>query len=140
MTHQFSKLILTAGLSALLGSTAAVAQNRTEVADVPFTFHTAQNTFLAGKYTVAEQTSGGLFRLSDGGGHSIYFSMHPGEAANPERPNLTFVRDGGGEYALQGVSMPGSTFGWRKSRSVIEKDLSHKLGFAEMISVPLTSR
>jgi hypothetical protein len=139
MTHQFSKLILTAGLSALLGATAAVAQNQTEVADVPFTFHAAQNTLPAGKYTVAEQTSNGIFRLRDADGHSIYVSMHPGKDSNPDQPKLTFIRDGG-EYVLAGVSMPGSTAGWESSQSAIEKDLTRKLGIAAMISVPLTAR
>jgi hypothetical protein len=139
MTHQFSKLILTAGFSALLGTTAALAQNQKEVADIPFTFHTAQNTLPAGKYTVAEQTSSGVFRLSDADGHSIYVAMHPGKASDPEQPKLTFVRDGE-EYALEGVSMPGSDSGWEESQSAIEKALTRKLGVAAMISVPLKSR
>lgn len=139
MTQNFSKLILTAGLSALLGSTVAVAQNRTEVADVPFTFHAAQQTLMAGKYTVAEQTSSGIIRLSDADGHSIYVAMYPGKASNPAQPKLTFVRDGG-EYVLEGVSMPGSTSAWQESQSAIEKELTHKLGVAALISVPLGSR
>lgn len=139
MTHRFSKLMLTAGLSALLGSTAALAQNRTAVADVPFTFHAAQQTLMAGQYTVAEQTSSGIIRLSDADGHSIYIAMYPGKASNPEQPKVTFIRDGG-EYVLEGLSMPGSTSGWQQSQSAIEKELTHKLGVAAMISVPLTAR
>jgi hypothetical protein len=139
MTHQFSKLILTAGFSALLGSTAALAQNRTEVADVPFTFHAAHNTLPAGQYTVAEQGSAGLFRIVDATGHTVYLSMHPGKDSNPEQPKLTFVRTGG-EYVLRGVSMPGSISAWEGFPSAVEKDQTRKLGVAAMISVPLRSR
>jgi hypothetical protein len=139
MTHQFSKFILTAGLSALLGASAAVAQNRAEVADVPFTFHAAQHTFAAGQYTVAEQTASGLFRLSSADGQSVYVSMHPGKASDPEQPKLTFVRQGE-EYVLAGLSMPGSIAGWEESQSAMEKDMTRKLGVAAMISVPLKSR
>lgn len=66
--------------------------------------------------------------------------MTPGKAANREQPHLKFVRDRAGEYVLAGVLMPGSTSGWQKSQSAIEKDLTHKLGFAAAISLPLTSR
>jgi hypothetical protein len=139
MTHKFSKLILTAGFSALLGTSAAVAQNQTEVADVPFTFHAAQTTLQAGKYTVAEQTPSGILVLRDADGHSIFVSMRPGKDSNPEQPKLTFVHDGE-DYVLEGVSMAGKTESWESSQSAIEKNLNRKLGVAAMISVPLRAR
>jgi hypothetical protein len=91
--------------------------------------HSAQNTFRAGKYTVAEQSSNGLFCLRDVEGHSVYFSMTPGKAANREQPHLKFVRDRAGEYVLAGVLMPGSTSGWQKSQSAIEKDFDSQARF-----------
>jgi hypothetical protein len=138
MTH-FSKLMLTAGLSALLGATVAVAQNQTEVADIPFAFHAAEMTLPAGQYTVLEQSAGGLFQVRGADGRSIYVSMHPGKTSNPDEPKLTFVHDGE-DYVLKGVSMNGHTEGWESSQSAIEKNLSRKLGVATMIAVPLRAR
>jgi len=139
MTHTFSKLVLTAGLSALLGSTAALAQNSRAIADVPFTFHASQTTLPAGKYTVAEQSSSGVLRLASADGQSIYVVMHPGKAANPDQPKLTFIREGD-DYVLEGVSLPGNNAAWEASQSSMEKSLSRKLGVAAMVSVPLAAR
>lgn len=139
MTHTFSKLVLTAGLSALLGSTAALAQDQRAIAEVPFTFHASQTTLAAGKYTIAEQNSAGLLRLVSAEGHSIYICMHPGKAADPDQPKLTFVHDGD-DYVLEGVSLPGNNSAWESSQSSIEKSLSRKLGVAAMVSVPLVAR
>jgi hypothetical protein len=139
MKNQFAKFILTAGISALLGSTVAVAQNQKEVADIPFDFHTAQHTLLAGTYTVAQESTTGTFRISDAEGHSVFVGMHPGKDSDPSNPKLTFVRSGD-DYVLEGVSMPGYNSGWEQSQSQIDKELSRKIGLAAMISVPLRSR
>lgn len=139
MTHKFSKLVLTAGISALLGTTAVVAQDHKAIADVPFTFHASQTTMPAGKYTVAEQTATGVLRLVNADGRGIYVTMHPGKAADPEQPKLTFVHQGD-DYVLEGISLPGNNSAWEASQSSIEKNLSRKLGVAAMVSVPLAAR
>ena len=72
MTRNLTHRILTAGLSALLGTASLSARDMREVADVPFTFHAGQQTFSAGKYEVSESNTAGLFRLAGWEGKSIF--------------------------------------------------------------------
>ncbi|MBV9502046.1 MAG: hypothetical protein JO138_21960 [Acidobacteriaceae bacterium] len=139
MTRQITNAVLTAGLSALLGSAALKAQDRAELATVPFAFHAQQTSFEAGKYRVEEGSTNGVFRIAEQSGRSVYLMAHPVGDANPNEPKLTFACYGG-QCVLEKISMPGSNVAWGQSQSSIEKSLSHKLGAAAMISVPLKAR
>ncbi|HSU59254.1 MAG TPA: hypothetical protein VLI55_08075 [Bryobacteraceae bacterium] len=132
MTH----MILTAGLSALLGTASLGAQNLSEVADVPFTFHAAQQTLSAGKYQVNERTATGLFQIYSPNKESIFVGAMVPTTSDPNRPHLTFACSGG-ECVLSEIAMPGRETAYRLSKSQIEKNLTHKLGIAAMVSVPL---
>lgn len=135
MTH----MILTAGLSALLGTASLSAQNLREVADIPFAFHTQQQTFPAGTYQVSEQGTNGIFQLLSPDRKSIFVGAMVPVTANPDKPHLKFACYGG-ECVLSEISMPGREMAYRASQSQIDKNLSHKLGVAAMISVPLKGR
>jgi hypothetical protein len=139
MTRQLTNTLLTAGLSALLGAAALSAQDRTETANVPFAFHTQQTTLEAGKYRIQEQNSKGIFQLYAESGRSLFVAMHPVGSSDPNNPKLTFACYGG-QCVLAKISMPGTDTAWGPSQSSIEKNLSHKLGVAAMISVPLRAR
>ena len=139
MTHQLTTTLLTAGLSALLGAAALSAQDRAEVANIPFAFHAQQTALEAGKYRVQEQTSSGLFQIYAESGHSLFVTTHAVGTSDPNNPKLTFACYGG-QCVLAKISMPGSDIAWGQSQSSIEKSLSHKLGVAAMISVPLKGR
>ena len=132
MTH----MILTAGLSALLGTASLGAQNLSEVADVPFTFHAAQQTFSAGKYRVSERSATGLFQLYGPSRESIFVGAMVPTGSDSKRPHLTFTCYVG-ECVLSEIAMPGRETAYRLSKSQIDKNLTHKLGIASMISVPL---
>ncbi len=140
MTRQLTNILLTAGLSALLGAATLSARDKTEVANVPFAFHAQQTALEAGKYTVQEKSSNGLFlvRSNDGGG-SVFMQMHPDVSADPRNPKLTFACYAG-DCVLAKISIEGSEVTYAVSQSSIEKGLSRKLGFAAMISVPLKAR
>ena len=140
MTRQLTNAFLIAGLSALLGAAVVNAQDRSEKANIPFVFHTQQTTFEAGKYTVQERTSTGLFLLrSDETANAVLMQMHPGPSADPEKPKLIFACYG--HYcALAEISMEGSDVTYALPDSAIEKNLKHKLGISSMISVPLKGR
>ena len=58
---------------------------------------------------------------------------------DPQKPHLTFVRYGD-EYVLSEISMPGKNVSYAASQSTIDKNLSHKIGLAALISVPLKGR
>ena len=135
MTH----MILTAGLSALLGTASLSAQHASEVADVPFTFHTQQQTFSAGKYRVNESSATGLFQLYAPNKESIFVGAMVPTTSDPNRPHLTFACSGG-ECILSEIAMPGRETAYHLSKSQIEKNLTHKLGIAAMVSVPLKAR
>jgi len=138
MSRQFTNALLTAGLSALLGSAALSAQDRSEIATVPFTFHAQQTTFEAGKYRVDEQSTTGLFRIYSESGRSVLLLAHPVAETTSNTPKLVFACYGR-QCVLAEIEMPGSNVEWGESQSTIEKELSHKLGAAAMISVALKS-
>jgi hypothetical protein len=132
-------MILSSGLSALLGTAALSAQQWTAVADVPFTFHAEQQTFPAGKYQVAESNSSTIFRLNGPEGKSIFVNAPLPNTTDPQKPHLTFARYGG-EYVLSGISMPGKDVGRAVWQSTIDKNLTRKMGLAAMASVSLKAR
>lgn len=135
MTH----MLLTAGLSALLGTATLGAQNLREVADVPFTFHAQQRTLPAGQYQIAERGSDGVFQVFGPDRKSILVGVMVPVATNPNKPHLKFACYGG-ECVLSEIAMPGRETAYRASQSQIDKNLTHKLGVAAMISVPLKVR
>jgi hypothetical protein len=139
MTRNLTHRILTAGLSALLGTASLSARDTREVADVPFTFHAGQQTFSAGKYEVSESKAVGIFRLAGSEGKSIFVGAPILNTTDPLKPHLRFVRYGD-EYVLSEISMPGKNVSYSASQSAIDKNLSHKIGFAALISVPLKGR
>jgi hypothetical protein len=139
MKRQFTTLVLTAGLSATLGSFSLSAQNRSEVADIPFAFQVQQKTLPAGHYLVDQRSVGGLFQLYDARGHSIFLSALQQNRAEPDKPKLTFACYGH-DCVLAKVSMPGADVSYGLSQKQIEKNLPHKMGMVSMISVRLTSR
>jgi hypothetical protein len=132
-------MILSAGLSALLGTTTLSAQQKTEVAEVPFTFHAQQQTLPAGEYQVTEGNSSSIFQLTGPEGKSIYVNVPLPNTTDPQKPHLTFARYGG-EYVLSGISMPGRDVGHAVWQSTIEKNLTRKMGIAAMVSVSLKAR
>src|SRR5581483_8254495 len=134
-----TQLILSAGLSALLGTATLNAQQWTAIADVPFTFHTEQQTFPAGKYHIAESNSSTIFRLDGPEGRSVFVNAPLPNTTDPQKPHLTFARYGG-EYGLSGISMPWKDVGRAVWQSTIDKNLTHKMGLAAMVSVSLKAR
>ncbi len=139
MKRKMTHMILTAGLSALFGTAILSAQNSREVANIPFTFHAQQQTLAAGTYQIAERGSDGIFQLSGPDRKSIFVGALVPISANPNKPHLKFACYGH-ECVLSEISMPGRETAYRVSQSQIDKNLTHKLGIASMISVPLKAR
>jgi hypothetical protein len=54
MKRHLQNIVLTAGLSVLLGSSTLSAQNQKAVANIPFAYHVGQQTFSPGKYTFGQ--------------------------------------------------------------------------------------
>ena len=89
MKRHLTHILLTAGLAAFLGSAALNAQDRIQIADIPFAFHASDQTLPAGTYTVWEKSLG-LFVVSDKDGHSLFVSAPLLEGREPANPSLTF--------------------------------------------------
>ncbi|HEY7306999.1 MAG TPA: hypothetical protein VH601_22930 [Bryobacteraceae bacterium] len=139
MTRKITHMILSAALSALLGTARLGGQSLREVADIPFTFHAQQQTLPAGTYQVNEMGSNGVFQLIGPNRESIFVGPMAPAGANPEKAHLTFACFGK-ERVLAEIAMPGKGTAYHATRSQIEKNLAHKIGLATMISVPLNGR
>ncbi len=135
MTRKLT-MILTAGLSALLGSLTLSAQGQQEVATVPFAFHANTRTLPAGKYTVSQHGTAGLFQVSDSAGHSIFVAAPELKEGKADNPRLTFACYGH-DCSLSQVWMPGSDIGYVVSKRSEERSLGMS---ADIVSVRLTAR
>jgi len=88
---------------------------------------------------VSESDTIGLFRLTGQDGRSIFVNTPLPRTTDPQKPHVTFVRYGD-EYVLSEISMPEKNVSYAASQSTIDKNLSHKIGLAALISVPLKGR
>src|SRR5690242_13201732 len=131
MKHRFTRFILTAGLSTILGSLVLSAQGQQEKASVPFAFQTADRTLPAGEYTVQETSSRGILKLSDVSGHAIFVSSFAENSGTNPNPRLIF-RCYGNERMLSQVWMDDGS-GYTVSESSAEKNLRRQLGISSLV-------
>ena len=135
MKHRFTRFILTAGLSGLLGSLVLSAQGQREKAEIPFAFQTSDRTLPAGEYIVEETSSHGYFKFSDSSGHALFVSAFPNDTGAPGNPRLLF-RVYGNEHMLSQVWMDNGS-GYSVHQSADEKNLRRQLKIASIVSVAL---
>ena len=139
MKRKLKTLMITAGVSAVLGVMPLAAQQNREIAKVPFAFSVEQRSFPAGEYTVAQLNQDGLFQMYDGNRHSIFLNAPIQTTTNPEKPHLTFSCYAK-ECTLAEISMPGNDLGHAFTQHAIDKNQTRKLGMVSMISIRLASR
>src|SRR5207248_34833 len=73
MKRHLKNIVLTAGLSVLLGSSTLNAQGQNATANIPFAYHVGEQTFSPGKYTIGQTQSQGVFVLRQNDtGHAIF--------------------------------------------------------------------
>ncbi len=138
MTRLIAKTILTAGLSALLGSLSLTAQTHKLAADIPFAFQAGGKVMPAGTYEFRQNSStSGMFQVANREAKiSEFVNASVPKHYMPKDSKLTFSRYGN-EYVLTEISVAGTASTNGLMPSAIEKNTSRKLGFASMISVPL---
>src|SRR5205085_11965393 len=92
MKQHLRNIVLTAGLSVLLGSSTLSAQSQKAVANIPFAYHVGEKTFSPGKYTIAKSSSSqGVFALRETDtGHDIFMSVTQHSTGDKDAWNLTF--------------------------------------------------
>lgn len=140
MKRQLTAIALTATLSALVGGALLNAQDRSEVATIPFSFHAQGKLLPAGNYSVVEQSSSGeIYQLTSSTGKSIYWLAPNENTADPANPKLTFVKSGS-EYVLSSVAMPGDRVSHGISDAAVQRSFSRSLGIASLVAIPLHAR
>jgi hypothetical protein len=132
MKQHLRSIVLTAGLSVLLGSSTLSAQDRTATANIPFAYHVGHQTFSPGKYTLAKSSSSqGVFALRETEtGNASFMSVTQHSTGDKDAWNLTFSCYAG-ECSLSQIRMAGDSYNLTAKPPV-------RLGrVAAMISVPL---
>jgi hypothetical protein len=137
MKLHLRSVVLTAGLSALLGSLTLSAQDQKEVANIPFAYHVGQQNLPAGKYTVGETSTHGILQLRDNAsGHSILVPVIPEDTGKSDS-KLTFGCYAG-QCSLSEVWMAGDVYKLRAKQ--FPREAKNQLGVVAMVSIPLLSR
>jgi len=132
MKRHLNKIVLTAGLSVLLGSSILSAQSQKAVANIPFVYHVGEKTFSPGEYTIAKTSSSqSLFALRETDtNRATFMSVIPEGTGAKDAWNLTFSCYAG-ECSLSQIRMGGDAYNLTAKPPV-------RLGkVAAMISVPL---
>ena len=139
MKRIFTTLLMAAGIAVPFVAHVA-AQEHTAVADIPFAFVVSHNTLPAGHYKVSQLNAGSsVFLLADDQRHSTMVQLGSLVTGAPDKPSLTFACYGK-ECVLAKVTPPGTPNAYALSQSGIEKNLSHKLGMAALVSVKVPVR
>ena len=138
MKRHFTYLILTAGLSALLGTPTLSAQDQIAVADIPFAFQANDTTLAAGKYFVSRNDTLGVLQMRNYAGHSIFVMTYPADEAKVNNPRLSFTCQGE-HCVLATLWMPdGRAYAAYKPH---QEDLTRKIGLSTDIrSVRMTAK
>jgi hypothetical protein len=137
MKLHFTNIVLTAGLSALLGSLTLSAQDQKAVAKIPFAYHVGKQTLPPGTYMVQETSTRGILQIRENtSGHSILVPVIP-EDTGKNDSKLTF-----GCYAsqcsLSQVWMAGDVYKLRARP--FPREAKNQIGVVALVSVPLLSR
>jgi hypothetical protein len=141
MKRKLMHLILTAGLSTTLASLALNAQSSRETADIPFAFHAQGKVLPAGHYTFAQTNVGspGIIKVARQSGQSLFVNASVPKDSGSGKPSVGFVCYGN-ECVLAKVVFQGSDRSLNVPQSAVERELTHKIGIASMIQIPLKSR
>lgn len=140
MKRQLMYLLFGAGISASLATLALNAQSSRATAQIPFAFHANGKVMPAGEYTFAQATVGnpGIIQVARQDGGSLFVNAPVQDYSNPQKPSIGFVCYGR-ECVLAKVNFYGTDHSLNLTPSAIEKELTHKIGIASMIQVPLRS-
>src|ERR1700730_5691242 len=136
MNNHRRNFVISIGLSAMLGSSAIVAQESARaIANVPFAFHVKDTNLPAGKYIVKAVNGAGVIQIADAQtGHSMMVLTQSRDGRNNDSPRLTFQRYGN-DYFLSQVRLPGQQNGFGLRPGSREKELAKQPGLVATASV-----
>jgi hypothetical protein len=135
MKRHLNNIVLTAGLSVLLGTSTLSAQSPKAVASIPFAYNVGQQTFSPGKYAVGQTRAPGVFALRETAtGHEIFMPVVQQSTGDKDAWNLTFSCYAG-DCSLAQIRMGSESYNLLAKPRV--RLASNRVGVAAMISVPL---
>lgn len=133
MKHRFTHIILTAGLSAMLGSLVLSAQEKKETATIPFAFEASGRILPAGDYTVSEHSARGVFVLRNTEGDALFVNAPMNDKGAADNPRLTFNCYGNDRILSEIWTDDGSGYSVTSSK----KYLKRRMQMAALVSVSL---
>jgi hypothetical protein len=137
MKLQLKHIVLTAGLSALLGSLTISAQDQKERATIPFAYHVGQKTLPPGTYMVQETSTRGVLQIRENtSGHAILVPVIP-EDTGKNDSKLTFGCYAN-ECSLSQVWIAGDVL--RVRARPFPREAKNQTGVVALVSIPLLSR
>jgi hypothetical protein len=135
MKRHLKNIVLTAGLSVLLGSSTLNAQDQKATANIPFAYHVGEQTFSPGKYTIGETQAHGFFVLRQNDtGHAIFMAVQAQGTGTKDAWQLTFGCYAG-QCSLDQIWLAGDSYKLRRQPNV--RLAKNQTGVVAMISVPL---
>jgi hypothetical protein len=138
MKLHLTNIVLTAGLSAVLGSLTLSAQERKAVANIPFAYQVGQKTLTAGNYTIQEIEARGIFRLrGEQLDHSMFVNVTPLDTGRKDEPKLTFSCYAG-QCSLSEIWMAGN--GYKLTARPPVRIAKNQMGVVALVSIPLLAR
>lgn len=137
MKH-LKNIILTAGLTALLGTLTVSAQDLKAVANIPFDYSVGQHSMSAGKYTIAELSTRGMFRLGDNTSSGSMFVITVPQDTQPNSESKLVFNCYAGQCSLSQIWIAGN--GYKLTARPLPREAKNQLGVVAMVSVPLLSR
>lgn len=140
MKRILTSILTAAALSAPFATHLSAEEHRA-TAEIPFAFEVGHRTLPAGTYNLSQfKTGSAVFVVAaDHGGHSVFTMLGTTKAGNPAKPSVTFACYGK-ECVLAKVNPPDSQVSYGLDKDSIERQLTHRLGVASMISVKLAPR
>jgi len=122
MKNQLRRLLVTIGLSAVLGSSLLTASGKIGVADVPFSFRIADRVLPPGSYTVTDR-SNGLMELRNTDTQQSMMFVAGSNVSGKSDPKLVFNHYGD-RYFLSQVWFADQDSGHGLAKGHLEKEIA----------------
>ena len=141
-TNTTQRILMTAGLVALLTVSTAFGQARRATADIPFQFAAGDQVLAAGKYFIeVSQSLNRIQLVSQDGATRVSVMTHRGDRKIPtDRAALVFKRYGTSRFLGQ-IALSGEADTYELSRTRAEKELARiSRPLEEVAEIPVLVR
>ena len=124
MKTNIGRLLMTIGLSAVMGSSLMLAQSGAGKADIPFGFYVRDTPLPAGSYTVREASTPGILQIvNNETGNSIVVMAPPNRSGDTSDSKLVFNKYGN-RYFLSELWLAGASSVDCVPKGKLEREIS----------------